>query len=123
MKKILIVDDEHRVREVLKSFLTHKGFEVAEAENAPLALAQLGYFQPDAMLLDIIMPGMDGLEVLARARETYPALCIIMLTGVDDDEVGKTAVQSGATDYLTKPVNLAQLETHLRVHLLFQEEN
>ena len=118
MQRILVIDDEKAVRSVLITFLKQKGYTVAQAESGPLGLAQLNIFKPHMVLLDIRMPGMDGLELLKKIKEHSPDLSVIMVTAEDDDRVGRRAMENGALDYITKPFSFEQLETHLSVHLL-----
>lgn len=122
MARIMIVDDEESIRGIFSAFLTRLGHEVAEAESGPLALAQLELFRPQMVLLDVRMPGMDGIEVLKKIKDLHPEMPVIMVTAVMDDATGKAAVESGATDYLTKPLSLEQLNTHLTVHLLLESD-
>ena len=68
MQRILIVDDDEMVRTALRELLEEKGYHLADAESGPLALALFPLFKPDAVLLDILMPGMDGIEVLQRMK-------------------------------------------------------
>ena len=112
---MLIVDDEEMVRRVFCDLLQKKGFHVADAETGPLALALFPLFRPDVVLLDILMPGMDGIEVLKQMKQWNPDVCVIMLTGVKDMTIARNAIQQGADDYLTKPFKYEQLETILAV--------
>ena len=123
MHRILVVDDEEPVRSVLTTFLTRQGFLVEEAEDGAQALSILNQSQPDLVLLDITMPKMSGLEVLDWINRRYPDLCVIMLTGLDQNEIGLQAMKLGATDYLTKPIGLEQLKTHLAIHLLLRSDH
>ena len=119
--RVLIVDDEEMIRTTLCEFLRLKGYHAADAESGPLALAAFPLFHPDLVLLDILMPGMDGIEVLKRLKQWAPNLCVIMLTGVDDLTIARDAMQQGADDYLTKPFKFEQLETLMDVHGLLRD--
>ncbi len=119
--RILVVDDESSVCAVLKAVLIAKGYVAAEASSGALAISQFGAFHPDLVLLDIRMPGMDGLETLRRLRDLNDKLLVIMLTGVDDRSTAQKAIELGACDYLTKPVSLEQLEVTLAVHLITED--
>lgn len=121
MSRIMVVDDEGSVRTLLMTLLTQKGYEVAGAASGPLALAKCISFHPHLVLLDINMPGMSGLETLKKLKDLNPNLLVIMVTGLDDEEVARVATEAGACDYITKPISLAQLETHLAVHLFMEE--
>ena len=123
MHRILVVDDEQPVREILNTFLTRQGYLVEEAEDGKQALSILDQSQPDLVLLDIAMPKMNGLEVLDWINQRYPDVCVIMLTGLDQNEIGRQAMNLGATDYLVKPVSLDQLKTNLAIHLLLHSNS
>lgn len=122
MKQILVVDDETPVRRVLERFLKEMGFDVIAAEDGPRALSQFRRHKPDMVLLDIVMPGINGIEVLRQMRQESPNACVIMLTALDDEEIGRKALEAGARDYLTKPIQFVQLETCLNVYGLLQDE-
>ena len=103
--KILIADDELRLRKVVVLHLKKNGFTVAEANNGQKALDILDDFEPDVIILDIMMPVKDGIETCKEIRtmEKYKDTPIILLTaksGVEDIEVG---LQAGANEYITKP--------------------
>ena len=106
---ILIVDDDKHTRDGLERAL-RRTYDVRPAENADTALRLLGEAAPDLMLTDLRMPGMDGLQLLRRARATHPGLPIILMTAYGSVETAVEAMKHGATDFLTKPVNLDQLE-------------
>ena len=110
MPLVLIVDDEPRIRELLRDFLTSKEYEVIEAASGGEGLKRLREERPHLVLLDINMPGMSGLEVLRAAKAIDPAVGVIMVTGVHDEEIGRQAMQEGAFDYITKPLDLQYLE-------------
>ncbi len=101
--RILVVDDELIVRDSLKEWLEDVGFGVEAAASGPEALEKLEQEFFELMLLDIKMPGMDGVEVLRRAREVSPELAIIMITAYATVDTAVEAMKMGAIDYLTKP--------------------
>ncbi|MFH1618556.1 MAG: response regulator, partial [bacterium] len=85
-KKILIVDDEADIRKMLKRFFTGLGFKTCEAADGDSALKLVNRIRPSAVLLDIAMPGPDGIEVLRAIRKDHPAIPVIMLTGSSEME-------------------------------------
>jgi diguanylate cyclase (GGDEF)-like protein len=105
--RILIVDDIAQNRALLKRFFERRGFEVAEAEDGSAALALVGRQPFDAVLLDVVMPGMNGFDVLKRIRATHSAsvLPVIMVTAKVEGEDVALALELGANDYITKPVD------------------
>ncbi len=100
---ILVVDDELIVRDSLKEWLAEEGFSVDMAASGPQALEQLARQPYQLMLLDIKMPGMDGVEVLQKAKESWPDLNVIMMTAYATVETAVEAMKVGALDYLIKP--------------------
>jgi two-component system response regulator MprA len=116
-KRILVVDDEPEVRELMEHFLTQRGYDVRIAENGKLALAALDSFMPDVVLLDMHMPEMDGLETLKRLAACSPSLPVIMVTVNDDIETTAHLLQLGAADYVPKPFNLDYLEQAINIQL------
>ena len=113
MPRVLVVDDEPNAVELLTEFLTAKGYEVIAASNGEEALRRLQEDRPHLILLDVRMPRMDGLEVLRRVREIDQAVGVIMVTAVHEEETGRRALQMGAFDYITKPLDLKYLEQSL----------
>lgn len=109
LNKVLVVDDESSVRTALNKFLVKKGYEVVEAPNGKKALVEYKVEQPDAVLLDIRMPGMSGMEVLRAIHEQEPNTIVIMTTAVNEVESAVEAMKLGAYDYLIKPVDVNQL--------------
>ncbi|MEM7201606.1 MAG: sigma-54 dependent transcriptional regulator [Planctomycetota bacterium] len=101
--RILIVDDQAAVREELAFALGYEGFATVEAEDGDGCLTQLQESPPAVVLLDIKMPGRDGLQVLADIKERHPDLPVIMITGHGDIETAVVAIRTGAYDFLTKP--------------------
>ena len=116
-KRILVVDDEPEVRQLMEHFLTQRGYEVRIAENGKLALAALDTFMPDVVLLDMHMPVMDGLETLKHLAVRSPSLPVIMVTVNDDIETTTNLLQLGAADYVPKPFNLDYLEQAINIQL------
>ena len=116
-KKILVVDDEPEVRQLMEHFLTERGYEVRLAENGRLGLLALDTFRPDVVLLDMHMPEMDGLETLKRIAAREPSLPVIMVTVNDDVETTTRLLQLGAADYVPKPFNLEYLEQAINIQL------
>ncbi|MBQ7666579.1 MAG: sigma-54-dependent Fis family transcriptional regulator, partial [Kiritimatiellae bacterium] len=106
---ILVVDDERNTREGLARALK-PSWRVSTADSASAALAQIEAEAPDVMLSDVRMPGDDGLALLKRVRERYPAVVCIMLTAYGSVETAVEAMKLGAQNFLTKPVNLDQLD-------------
>ncbi len=116
--KILVVDDEPKVCEQVKLFFQSKGYEATTATNGEEAIAKLKYERPHLVLLDVRMPGVNGIEVLRQAKKLDPAVGVIMVTAVQDEEVFKEALEEGAFDYLTKPLNLTYLESRVSVKVM-----
>ena len=116
MSTILIVDDEASARETLIAMLEGEDYELQLAKNGFEALKMLGNIKPDLILLDVMMPGMDGFEVCRRIRST-PQLAevpILILTALDDRGSLLRGIESGADDFLTKPVDRQELKARVR---------
>jgi len=109
MSKILVVDDEADMRRALKMVLSHNGYQVEEAPDGPTALRLLESGLMDLVLMDIRMPGMDGLQTLRRLRETHKTIPVIMVTGYGSEEAARESLQFGANHYLAKPFDNKQL--------------
>ncbi len=107
--RILLVDDEDRFRTNLAKMLAARGLEVADAAGGPEALELLRQAPYDVALVDIRMPGMDGLETLKRIKEIDPALEVIMLTGHASVDAAMEINRLGGFDYLLKPCPLEDL--------------
>ncbi len=110
MRRILVVDDETTIRLALSRFLRTRGFEVEVAESGAAALELLAHQRFSLMLCDLRMPGISGLDVVPRALALDTDLGIIMLTAVNDATSATEALSNGAFDYLTKPVELPDLQ-------------
>lgn len=110
---ILLVDDEPELLHNLEEFLQPRGCTIATATSGEEALRQVAHAPPSLVLLDIKMPGLDGLVVLRKIKETQPHLPIIMATAVEDQEQLAQAFALGAYEYITKPYNLKGIESIL----------
>src|SRR3989440_7671884 len=116
--KILVVDDERAVRESLRRALELEGYEIDLAADGGEALARLeSDAQPDAMILDVLMPGVDGLEVCRELRRTGSRLPVLILTARDAVENRVAGLDAGADDYVTKPFALEELLARVRALL------
>ncbi|WBO67919.1 response regulator transcription factor [Streptomyces camelliae] len=108
MKRVLVVDDDPTVSEVVAGYLTRAGFTVDVAADGPSAVAGATAQPPDLVVLDLMLPGMDGLEVCRRIRQAGP-LPVIMLTARGDEEDRILGLEVGADDYVTKPFSPREL--------------
>jgi two-component system response regulator MprA len=116
--KILVVDDERAVRESLRRALELEGYEIELAADGSEALYRLeGTGEPDVMILDVLMPGVDGLEVCRRIRGTGSKLPVLMLTARTEVEDRVAGLDAGADDYVTKPFALEELLARVRALL------
>lgn len=103
MKNILIIDDDKEIRSVLSSILMSEGYEVITAGTGKEALKKIGTHSPDLVLLDIKLPGMNGMKVLEEIKQRDKKLIVIMLTGYGDIKDAVQAIKMGAFNYITKP--------------------
>jgi two-component system response regulator MprA len=118
--KILVVDDERAVRESLRRALELEGYEIELAADGQEALQRLeanGEGQPDAVILDVLMPVVDGLEVCRRIRRAGNRVPVLMLTARDEIENRVAGLDAGADDYVTKPFALEELVARVRALL------
>ena len=118
MERILVVDDEPEACNALKEFLALKGYDVHTALDGPSALGKVKAVSPQIVLLDMVMPGMDGIEVLKEIKKIDPQIGVIMVTVDTDEDKAKETIKLGAFDYITKPVDLNYLETVVMVKIL-----
>jgi len=115
-KRILVVDDHEDNVEVLRARLEARGYDVQGANDGVTALDATETWGPDLILLDVMMPDMDGLEVVRRlkANTALPFIPVIMQTALDSTERMVAGLEAGADDYVTKPINFAELEARVR---------
>ena len=109
MIKFLVVDDEKGVVDELKELLEMRSYRVYSATSGEQALLIMKKENPNIVILDILMPGMDGIEVLRQIKKTYPKTRVIMLTAVEDEGMKKMATSLGASGYLTKPYSFEEV--------------
>jgi two-component system, OmpR family, KDP operon response regulator KdpE len=114
--RVLVVDDEPPIVRAVAANLRVRGFEVLTAASGETALAAVETHQPDCVVLDLGLPGIDGLEVLRRLR-TWTQVPVVVLTAVDGERDKVTALDLGADDYVTKPFGVAELMARIRVAL------
>jgi two-component system, NtrC family, nitrogen regulation response regulator NtrX len=107
--RILVVDDEANIRKTLVGVLSDEGYRVLTVETGEAAMEALSRSGVDAVLLDVWLPNMDGLEALRRIREMYPLLPVIMISGHGTIDAAVTAVKRGAFDFIEKPVSIDKL--------------
>ena len=115
--RILVVDDDRSVRDALRRALTLAGYEVQMAEGGQQALTQVANGVPDAVVLDVGMPDIDGLEVCRRLRGAGNRVPILMLTARDAVADRIDGLDAGADDYLVKPFDVGELKARLRALL------
>ncbi len=122
--RVLIIDDEPPIRKFLRTSLSAQGYNVLEAEDGETGLAMLQRNAVDVVVLDLGLPGIDGLEVLKRMRESGSSVPVIVLSSRDDEKGKVTALDLGADDYVTKPFGMEELLARIRAavrHRLQQE--
>ncbi|ABS35346.1 response regulator transcription factor [Clostridium botulinum] len=121
MDKILIVEDESSIRGFVKVNLKMNNFDVIEAETGEEGIEKARKHKPDVVVLDIMLPGVDGLEVCKTLRQEFPNMGIIMLTAKSQDTDKVSGLEYGADDYIIKPFN--PLELTLRIKAILRRVN
>lgn len=116
LRRVLIVDDDNGLRELIKINLEHEGYSVRQAENGTQALETVREGRPDIVILDVMMPVMDGWEVCRQLR-TFSQVPVLMLTARSQSQDIVVGLDSGADDYLTKPFNMDELNARVRALL------
>ena len=109
-RKVLVCDDEQGICHLLTQYFALKGYEVRAVNRGEEALALVDVFHPNVVLLDLLMPGMTGVETLKDLKQHHPAIRVIILSAADDQDVAHGAISLGADSYVCKPPNLLQLE-------------
>lgn len=114
--RILVIDDEKQIRRMLKAALEGYGYDISEAASGRQGLSQTSIFHPDVVILDLGLPDMDGIEVIARLREwTQVPIIVLSVREHEDDKI--KALDAGADDYVTKPFGMGELLARLRAAL------
>ena len=109
VNKVLIVDDEEEICLMLRDFLAEEGYDVSYATSADVAMQQIQDVRPALILLDVKMPGKTGVEFLKEIKAFDPKVVVVMVTAMKDIETFKQCREAGASDYITKPVDLNYL--------------
>ena len=120
--RILVVDDELEVRLVLREFLSGRGYDVQLAESGMQALEIAEEFNPQVVLLDVMMPKMDGVETLRQLLEAKPGLSVIMVTANSDVGTTSKLLALGAADYIPKPFDLDYLDQAISIQVSAAQE-
>src|SRR5581483_6129705 len=115
--RLLVVDDEPNILELLSASLRYAGFDVATAADGNEALRVANGYQPDLLLLDVMMPGLDGFEVVRRLRQDGRQMPVLFLTAKDATEDKITGLTLGGDDYVTKPFSLEEVIARVRAVL------
>ena len=111
--RVLVVDDDPQVIETLRDFLDHLGYEASAAASGEEAIAAMTTVRPQVVLLDLLMPGISGLEALTYFREHHPTVPVIVITGAPGQEPAQQARAAGAFDVLRKPFDLDDLRARV----------
>ncbi len=119
LARLLIVDDEFSVRDSLDHWFRKDGYEVETAADATTAIAAMKSALFDVVLLDVRLPGMDGMRLLERIRDEFPQTIVVMITAFASVDTAVRALKLGAADYVTKPVNPEEL-SHVVAQALAQ---
>ncbi|MBI3809944.1 MAG: response regulator, partial [Nitrospirae bacterium] len=115
---ILVVDDEPQIRSMLSQFLTMRGYRVRVAQDGPTALAMVTEELPNFVILDMYMPGMNGLELLRELRARKYTGGVLGLTGARDEKLLQEVLDLGAVDVMGKPVDLEKVELAVQLGCL-----
>ena len=116
-KKVLVVDDEPNIVDILRFNLQREGYEVLTAYDGPDGLRQAQTLSPDLILLDVMLPGMDGFHVCEELRKTDPLTPVIMLTAREEERDRVMGLELGADDYVVKPFSVRELMARVRTNI------
>lgn len=113
--KILLVDDEHDFLEVTSKRLKRRGYSVKSAADCAEALRDLETDRPEVVVLDVMLPGKDGVQCLKEIKQRWPAVAVILLTGHASMQTGLESLEYGANDYCLKPIELDELIEKIKI--------
>ena len=116
-KTVLIVEDEQNIVDILSFNLSREGYDTLEAYDGPTGLQLALEQNPDLILLDLMLPGMNGFDVCAKIRETGNAIPILMLTAREEEEDKVLGLELGADDYITKPFSMRELLARVKANI------
>ncbi len=114
MKNILIIEDDQKMRDGLAEILTDEGYQVESAGNGLMGLEKIRKKDFDIVLTDLIMPVMGGMDVLREIKSMKPKTCVIIITAFGTIENAVDAIKAGASDYITKPFKIDEVQTKIR---------
>jgi DNA-binding NtrC family response regulator len=117
-KQILVIDDDNQIRDLLKMFLENNGCGVETASTGEKGLAKARKRNFDLILLDIILPDGDGVEILKNIKKILPNSPVLMITGGNDVAIAESCLRDGAADYITKPFDFEYLRTTILANML-----
>ena len=127
MKQVFLVDDEYFAVEGLKKFVNWEKYDLTvcgEAYDGKTALQNIESLQPDIVFTDVRMPGLNGLELIARAKTLVPQCLFVIISGYNEFDYARKALRLGVLDYIDKPVNLEKLDAVLkRIDDVFRNRN
>jgi two-component system sensor histidine kinase ChiS len=120
-KAVLVVDDDPKNLELLAVKLSQEGYRVITAQSGKDALESIKLEKPGLVLLDIMMPEMNGIETLQRIKALEPSIPVAMVTAVWDEDEARKAIEAGAYEYITKPIDMEHLKLAVLVKLFPDE--
>ncbi|TDF92199.1 response regulator transcription factor [Paenibacillus piri] len=121
-EKILIVDDEPEIVELIRLYLVREGYEVWSTDNGPQAFEYMEQFAPDLVILDILLPGMDGIEICRQLRKSYSIPILFISCKTEDMDI-ILGLSIGGDDYVTKPFSPGQLVARVKAHLRRKQQS
>jgi DNA-binding response OmpR family regulator len=117
-RRILVVDDEIHVVRLLQKYLSSKSYDVYTATDGAEAIQMVKNVKPHIVLLDIIMPGIGGIETLKEIKKINPETSVIMITAIVDEDLANKSLELGADDYIPKPIDLDYIDSVLLVKII-----